>query len=126
MVTKVHKIPNKRGHIKIEFQDTTTKYLKEQIDMHRQLSGTTISKTPPATPESVGKLSDSSTGIDSVLKTQIKELEEKMNVATKNFENNFGPRLDNMEQSLPSTIATAVEKSFERMMQKSNESINML
>ena len=118
-MTRVTKVPNQRGAITVIYQSRETKYKDEQIEMHNTLRNMTPRQLPPS-PSSLD------TGIDSNLKAQIRELEDKMLEATRNLEDNFGPRLDDLEKDLPNTIATAVQKSFDKMMERTNNDMKEL
>ena len=57
---------------------------------------------------------------------QVKELEERLNIATEKIQAQFKPRLDSMEREIPITIEKAVQNSFEKMLEKSNKDMNEL
>ena len=119
MTTIVKRVTGKRGAITIEFQDSNTYFTDEQVEMHQTLKEL---EKQPTTPDRMSKVSDISSGIDPEFKAQIKALEDQLNTASENLE----PRLNQIKNELPNTIAQAVQNSFDKMLGGSNSMIEKL
>lgn len=122
---KVAKVANQRGSICMQFQVGEGRYASDQIQMHTELCQNVIAAMPQS-PGTSSKLSDTSNAIDSAIKQQVHEWEEKLNAATSNLEYQFKPRLETMEHDIPITIARAVKDSFQQMMEQSNKEVDNL
>lgn len=111
-MTEVKRIAgaNKRGHVQIKYIYIDEEKLQRQIGVHNTFANTTTAENEPNVPPAP---SDISSGIDSTIKEQVRELEEKLTDATNDLRESF----NDLESNMSTSVAEAVKAAFVQVMQ---------
>jgi hypothetical protein len=110
---------NPRGNIILEsIFDITAEILEKQMIAHQHC--TRMQLLPPDTPKS--DLSETPQSINTSLRYQVQEMEEKLDQATKEMKNDIGT----MENNLTSKLQTAIKDAILQLVPDATEQTNEL